>query len=1043
MQLWSNITKTLNDTVGSVVQWRVYANDTSNNWNASQIFSLTTTDIKSPIYSNNQTQLVTAYTPTGYSNFSISWSDNSGLVIAYLESNFTGVLTNASMSGSYPDYYYNTSPLKAATYRFRFVANDSAGNDNATGWRQFTIAKTTPQTVLEVNETTVEFGDAINITAYASDVVLATVIYTNFSGLLQNITPPIAGVNTNITNTSGLSLAVYQISANATGNENYTSNATLETIYITTVDTTAPMFSDNGTNGTYAGYPAVFSVKWTDRFALSYYIFSTNNSGKWQNDSLRRFGEVVAGADTALLLHLNNDSAYGENDTHVYDFSGSGNNGTAKGGLTWTHKGKISGAFEFNTSDDYIQIANDNIVNATAGTFEAWIKPLWNDSGTLPSNYYVFDTSNDAGRYLLYRNSQSATLWQANIGGTPIFSGVELNLTNNTWYHIALTWDTAADDHHLYLNGVEVYHSTTAVAAASPGYMYIGNSYSFDSAFNGSIDEVAVYNRSLSAAEVRAHYENAKSNRTAWSNITKTLNATVGSIVQWRVYAKDSVGNWNTTPVWSLNTTFLDTVEPYFTDNTTNTTGAGLVCNFSVLAHDNVELSAYIFSTNNSGKWQNASVVTVSGADANAYSIATLNSTVGAVVQWRFYANDSSNNWATSEIYSLKTMPVRPPYFSNNATNGTEAGTVVNFTIVIKDETAVSAYIFSTNNSGKWQNASAVSVSSGSVTAWNTTRLNSTVGAVVQWRFYAKDNANNWNASQVFSLKTNSSISISMESNKMMDTIILTSPDRTIRVWGRVLYASPKTPFANKPLRFYYDNTLLGTNTTNGTGYYWFSFSMPHGGNFSFRITTNDTYGNTGENSTIMHIGYPSYARFRLSYMLGSSKADDVYRLGGYNESIDAKAINNRQYASNLSYGYVCTYDRSEYTDGLVLALVHSGDKGYLSFVNFSATASEGNYTAELKQQIRNTQLLIAYTKGDCQNLHDQMYMVERQTIPSQAFSSFSFGWPTTVPLLIRARYDNLDINGTDRFGIGAHRVCIENKGIAESNLPVIDVRRC
>ena len=29
-----------------------------------------------------------------------------------------------------------------------------------------------------------------------------------------------------------------------------------------------------------------------------------------------------------LLMHLNNDSSYGENDTHVYDFSGNGNNGT-------------------------------------------------------------------------------------------------------------------------------------------------------------------------------------------------------------------------------------------------------------------------------------------------------------------------------------------------------------------------------------------------------------------------------------------------------------------------------------------------------------------------------------------------------------------------------------------------------------------------------------------------------------------------------------------------------------------------------------------
>jgi len=45
-------------------------------------------------------------------------------------------------------------------------------------------------------------------------------------------------------------------------------------------------------------------------------------------------------------LHFNNDSSYGENNTHVYDFSGMGNNGTVTN-ATWTSSGKFGGAFEF------------------------------------------------------------------------------------------------------------------------------------------------------------------------------------------------------------------------------------------------------------------------------------------------------------------------------------------------------------------------------------------------------------------------------------------------------------------------------------------------------------------------------------------------------------------------------------------------------------------------------------------------------------------------------------------------------------------------
>jgi len=59
--------------------------------------------------------------------------------MSMIENNFTGSLQNTSISGTYPNYYYNSSVLPAGTYRYRFVANDSAGNSNATSVQYFTI----------------------------------------------------------------------------------------------------------------------------------------------------------------------------------------------------------------------------------------------------------------------------------------------------------------------------------------------------------------------------------------------------------------------------------------------------------------------------------------------------------------------------------------------------------------------------------------------------------------------------------------------------------------------------------------------------------------------------------------------------------------------------------------------------------------------------------------------------------------------------------------------------------------------------------------
>jgi hypothetical protein len=146
---WSNVTKTINETEGCTIEWKVYANDSSNNWNASENFSFFTSDNVFPTWSNNQTNLVSLYTSTGYSNFSIDWNDNSGTVDAYLEHNFTGAFQNASMADYYPTFNYSSGSLAAGTYQFRFVANDSSGNGNATGVAYFTIEKASPVLIMD------------------------------------------------------------------------------------------------------------------------------------------------------------------------------------------------------------------------------------------------------------------------------------------------------------------------------------------------------------------------------------------------------------------------------------------------------------------------------------------------------------------------------------------------------------------------------------------------------------------------------------------------------------------------------------------------------------------------------------------------------------------------------------------------------------------------------------------------------------------------------------------------------------------------------
>ena len=102
-------------------------------------------------------------------------------------------------------------------------------------------------------------------------------------------------------------------------------------------------------------------------------IFNAGGNSQWNNISWvsSAIGELPANqlvetsfgsgnvnmTGNVLLMHFNNDSAYGENDTHVYDFSGNGNNGTVYNAI-WNSSGKLSGGMEFDGDDDWVDLGD-------------------------------------------------------------------------------------------------------------------------------------------------------------------------------------------------------------------------------------------------------------------------------------------------------------------------------------------------------------------------------------------------------------------------------------------------------------------------------------------------------------------------------------------------------------------------------------------------------------------------------------------------------------------------------------------------------------
>ena len=74
-------------------------------------------------------------------------------------------------------------------------------------------------------------------------------------------------------------------------------------------------------------------------------------------------------------------------------------------------------------------------------------------------------------------------------------------LAVNTWSHVATTYDGTT--HRLFVNGAQVAAvGRSGKIATSPKPLRIGGNTVFGEWFSGTIDEVRVYNRPLTAAEI-------------------------------------------------------------------------------------------------------------------------------------------------------------------------------------------------------------------------------------------------------------------------------------------------------------------------------------------------------------------------------------------------------------------------------------------------------------------------------------------------------------------------------------------------------------
>jgi hypothetical protein len=506
-----------------------------------------------PSWTGNQTN-ASSMKINGNATFNITVSDSgSGLSYYIFSWNGTGTGwlndTNGSISGGSVKLTINKSTNLSYGNAIGYVwyANDSAGNWNNSLLRTFAVqstAPTTPNVTYPINNN--QYANIPHINYTSTDADSDTITYYIYINGTFNIS-----TTENVTqwNASG---GYYNLTVSAY--DGAASSANSSSIFFT-LDSTPPAISfvnqtpSNGTSQSTTYVEVNVSITESNLSSVVYDWNGTNYT--IYNDSL------------ILMMNFDNVSALGESDTSIVDLSGGDDNG-AVSGATWTSAGRHNGAYNFDGNDFITINDNERLDLIDNFTISLWFNA--NDASALGRLLNKEATSNGISDYLIYVNSN---LWYFASNTPSLRSGTgSTSLINGAWYHAAVTMNST--EVTMYLNGaVDNKTSFSTPLGTSSQPIFLGR---FDAEwgqyFNGEIDELRIWNRSLTADEVYQQYVSnlKKIDADSWElYVNQSYNATTGltnGSYTYQAFASDALFNWNNT---EHRTVIVDTLAPNVT----------------------------------------------------------------------------------------------------------------------------------------------------------------------------------------------------------------------------------------------------------------------------------------------------------------------------------------------------------------------------------------------------------------------------------------------------------------------------------------------
>lgn len=488
------------------------------------------------------------------------------------------IMVNSTVTGAgfsnQTIYFYNATGLQASNYSSTNITFINF-TDLVEGNYSYYVAAYDLNGILYTSEYQyIEIDSTIPVVSVFSP---SAIVYSN-SSILINFSATDAGVGLDklwFNNGSGNTTYTTEYTLNlsdATWNFTFYANDTLNNIgnvsVLFTVDSTPPVI--NWTGFVDGLFSSQFSVFLNASISLGSSTLSSVN--------LSLNGTQYSLFDDSLVLWLPMQNV-SSNSTFTKDYSAYGNNGTVNG----TTYNSTDGSYYLNDNYLYSNIS----INTKNVTFVLNIKDYEASDG-----YFGGNTVNDL--FIDKRNTYAMRICY----GSSICPTTGNNLLSlNTWVHVVIVIDNNVS---FYKNGVLFYQTSRNISknVSNGGVIVFGRRSLLPASpgvytFNGSIDDVLIFNRSLSASEVAVLYSLGRSGFVptdfAGSNYELSFNRSFGvGSSNYSLFVTDSFGLSAQSATY--NVTVYDLTAPTFT----TPSDSGIISRNYV--HVNVSVNGFGFS---------------------------------------------------------------------------------------------------------------------------------------------------------------------------------------------------------------------------------------------------------------------------------------------------------------------------------------------------------------------------------------------------------------------------------------------------------------